>query len=1056
MDNSKELENLLQRAQQGEVSAQTRLGRAYDTSVQNSVVNNKDDKQALMWYLKAADQGYPLAQMYLAIMYEEGRGGWWTLKSEKQAKQWYQKAAEQGYAPAQTQLGILCERWPSYPKGLHDQEAVQWYQKAAEQGYAPAQMHLGRMYEIGKGSLAQDDEQAVTWYQKAAEQGNTTAQNYLDSLLGKGRGVITFNRIRWQKLKNSRVVDQEGSLVVEEEDIGLMKIETLLSTAQQGNADAQAELGRRYQWGFGVKKDEQQAMHWIRQSAEQGNLYGLYNLAVMYEAGFGSLPKDKAQANHIYQSIVSQKHTVRTFNSAWMAVLGRMYNDGLGGLPKDNKEALFWCQTSAELGYVVGQYNFGCMYENGSGIIQNYKQAVFWYREVADQGYADAQCSLGVMYEKGKGIEQDDKQAAHWYSKAAEQGDARGQCYLGVMYENGKGVVPDNKQAVNWYRKAAEQGDARGECNLGLMYGNGKGVVRDDRQAVDWYRKAAEQGDARGQCCLGLMYENGKGGLVQDDKQAVDWYHKSAEQGYAQGQFSLGLMYENGRGVVRDYKQAMSWFLEAAEQGNVEGQYKLAWMYEKGRYPRADYEGVAQDNDQAVIWYKKAALQGNLNAQLNLGLMYRNLESLSDKLAVHWFRKAAEQGSASGEYHLGWMYEKGRGVSQDDNEAVTWYQKAALQGDATAKKALSVMLKEGRGMWTFKQLEAQQSQSSAENLAKKSQGKQAQGSSDQGYGSGASSKPSNKIGDSPAEIAPQGIEKFKALPVSFSIPYASIILGEELGRGGFGIVYKGKWRHGTVAIKQLQISHLTQATNESFSQEAVVMAQLRFPQIVQLYGVCVDQRPYCMVMEYMIHGSLYSVLHSERDLTWEVRQQIILETAQGLDFLHQEKIVHRDLKSMNVLLGEGMHAKLTDFGLAKTKEEIAAKSASTNPTVGSLLWMAPELLSRDPKYTEQSDIYAYGMTVWEISSRKIPFQNAKNPAMIPAWVIQGERETIPEDAPTSVKRVITWCWKGPIGERPKIMQDVISVLTSSNLQMGAETGYVPRLTSSNNNNGSSY
>jgi len=288
MDNSKELENLLQRAQQGEVSAQTRLGRAYDTSVQNSVVNKKDDKQALMWYLKAAEQGYPLAQMYLAIMYEEGRGGWWTLKSEKQAKQWYQKAAEQGYAPAQTHLGILCERWPWYPRGLeHDQEAVQWYQKAAEQGYAPAQMHLGRMYEIGKGSLAQDDEQAVTWYQKAAEQGNTTAQNYLDSLLGKGRGVITFNRIRWQKLKNSRVVDQEGSLVVEEEDIGLMKIETLLSTAQQGNANAQAELGRRYQLGFGVKKDEQQdtreAFFWYQTSAEQGCAVGQYSLGFMYE-----------------------------------------------------------------------------------------------------------------------------------------------------------------------------------------------------------------------------------------------------------------------------------------------------------------------------------------------------------------------------------------------------------------------------------------------------------------------------------------------------------------------------------------------------------------------------------------------------------------------------------------------------------------------------------------------------------------------------------------------------------------------------------------------------
>lgn len=151
------------------------LGRAYE--------KNSEDGNALIWYSKAAKQGYAVAQVNLGLMYKNGIGG---SAKVAQAVAWFRKAAEQGYATGQTNLGDMFAN--GLGVSIDDAQAVAWYRKAAEQGLDLAQFKLANMYAAGRG-VAKDDTQAVTWYRKAADQGYALAQFGLGLMYENGSGV---------------------------------------------------------------------------------------------------------------------------------------------------------------------------------------------------------------------------------------------------------------------------------------------------------------------------------------------------------------------------------------------------------------------------------------------------------------------------------------------------------------------------------------------------------------------------------------------------------------------------------------------------------------------------------------------------------------------------------------------------------------------------------------------------------------------------------------------------------------------------------------------------
>ena len=169
----------------------------------------------------------------------------------------------------------------------------------------------------------------------------------------------------------------------------------------------------------------------------------------------------------------------------------------------------------------------------------------------------------------------------------------------------------------------------------------------------------------------------------------------------------------------------------------------------------------------------------------------------------------------------------------------------------------------------------------------------------------------------------------------------------------------------------------------------------------------------------MVRGSLYDLLknNSKEGLPWSIRLKIAKDICAGLAYLHDQHILHRDMKSHNVLLDGSLHAKLSDFGLAQVKSESTRQSSGN--VAGTLPWMAPELFDRGAKSTEASDVYALGMVLWEMSSYNTPFKDAENATQLIAWIKGGEREKIPEGTPPSYTVLISKCWAQRTLDRPK-------------------------------------
>uniref|UniRef100_M4EMZ8 non-specific serine/threonine protein kinase n=1 Tax=Brassica campestris TaxID=3711 RepID=M4EMZ8_BRACM len=193
----------------------------------------------------------------------------------------------------------------------------------------------------------------------------------------------------------------------------------------------------------------------------------------------------------------------------------------------------------------------------------------------------------------------------------------------------------------------------------------------------------------------------------------------------------------------------------------------------------------------------------------------------------------------------------------------------------------------------------------------------------------------------------------------------------KLGEGGFGSVFKGELTDGTiVAVKQL--SSKSRQGNREFVNEIGMISGLNHPNLVKLYGCCVEKNQLLLVYEYMENNSLALVLSekSSPKLDWAARKKISVGIARGLEFLHEGsmiKMVHRDIKTTNVLLDGNLNAKISDFGLARLREE--EHTQITTKIAGTMGYMAPEYVLWG-QLTEKADVYSFGVVAMEIVSGK--------------------------------------------------------------------------------------
>ncbi|XP_049613887.1 mitogen-activated protein kinase kinase kinase 7 isoform X2 [Syngnathus scovelli] len=255
------------------------------------------------------------------------------------------------------------------------------------------------------------------------------------------------------------------------------------------------------------------------------------------------------------------------------------------------------------------------------------------------------------------------------------------------------------------------------------------------------------------------------------------------------------------------------------------------------------------------------------------------------------------------------------------------------------------------------------------------------------------------------------------------INYEDIDVEEVVGRGAFGVVCKAKWKGNDVAIKTIE----SESERKAFIVELRQLSRVNHPNIVKLYGSC--SNPVCLVMEYAEGGSLYNVLHGAEPLPCYSASHAMswcLQCSQGVAYLHGMKpkaLIHRDLKPPNLLLvAGGTVLKICDFGTA-----CDIQTHMTN-NKGSAAWMAPEVFEGN-NYSEKCDVFSWGIILWEVVTRRKPFDEIGGPAFRIMWAVHnGTRPPLIKNLPKPIENLMTRCWSKDPSQRPS-MEEIVKIMT---------------------------
>lgn len=261
-----------------------------------------------------------------------------------------------------------------------------------------------------------------------------------------------------------------------------------------------------------------------------------------------------------------------------------------------------------------------------------------------------------------------------------------------------------------------------------------------------------------------------------------------------------------------------------------------------------------------------------------------------------------------------------------------------------------------------------------------------------------------------------------------SIPLAEIAMGDVLGKGSFGTVHKAFWSNTTVAIKSFCFDDEEEAQQQlkEFYHELYLMFSCDCANIVKLYGLCKQPPNYYLVLEYMDRGTLYHLLMKQREkLTNKQIVNLASDIILGIEYLHSKKMLHRDLKSLNILLcsdaANDWKAKIADFGTSKVKHQMA----QVKTLLGTQQYMAPEILNGE-EYSFPVDIWAFGMILYEMLTNQLPY-TGKN------WELNQYRKFIYEKGERpdwnvsnlearklhpALKDICERCWKAKPSQRP--------------------------------------
>jgi TPR repeat protein len=400
------------------------------------------------------------------------------------------------------------------------------------------------------------------------------------------------------------------------EDNGTKELfESYMKAAEEGNLDAQTNVGFHYQNGIGIPKDENKAFEWYMKAAKGGNVDAQNNLGDCYKNGIGVPKNDKESFEWYIKAAEGGSLNAQTN-------IGHYYLNEIG-VEVDLNKSIYWYSKAAEGGCEIAQYHLGCFYESGVGVEKDGVKAFKYFKKSAESGYLDSQVKLSFFYNCGYGTKKDIKNSIYWLEKAAKNGSGLAKYNLAECYELGNGVSKDENKAFEFYKESAENGYVGAKFILGYYYVSGIGtevnkekgfelfneaagrnvpnnleenLISDMDKVNYWYHKTAENDNKFALYKLGELYQLGKG-VSQNERRAFEFYKKSAEKGFIDAYYKLGHIYNHGYEIDIDKEKAFDSFKVAAEGGNIDAQLAIASLYARG-------EGTEKDMERAIYWYK--------------------------------------------------------------------------------------------------------------------------------------------------------------------------------------------------------------------------------------------------------------------------------------------------------------------------------------------------------------------------------------------------------------------------------------------------------------------
>lgn len=591
--------------------------------------------------------------------------------------------------------------------------AHRYYHKSASLGNALSQYIVGMNYFLGRGCLRSGSE-ALVWFERSSLAGNVDAQFELGMALLDDRDehwcvgsaapwVLSHGEI-------SHPVQQgalfPGGIVLKRDEH--KAFDWIKSSADQGKAEAQANLGWLYMKGIGCTADNTSAKSWLEVAAVSNIPSAVYGLAELY-SGFSGHPvsddlafmwlEKAADLGHvsamfklgrIYQSkgtLISRDKAVHYLtlasdngHSAASLELAKLLlknndKDSIG--IADEKLRFAARRGSVEAPLVLGQ-----LYYAGASHHVDYREAFSWFKISADRGSVTAQFRVACMYAQGRGVAKDLSRAAHSFTKCASAGHALAAYNLGVFHENGEGITQSYSEAVRWYSKAADAGVNEARVRLARVLLCKESGFNQRSAAFALLESAVLAGSVDAELALArLLLDVAVEGNT--NPRVAQLLHSAAAKGNLDAAALVISSFVKGLLPPEEVRFAFNTFSESALAGSMRAQLHLAELYEKGVFvPKSldlaeKWLVIASNNDGAASVMSRSA------AHFRLGVFYckRNLSVDDVRRGIECYILAGREGHVLAQYNLGIMYLKGIGVSCDVNLAVYWLSKYVEQGN---------------------------------------------------------------------------------------------------------------------------------------------------------------------------------------------------------------------------------------------------------------------------------------------------------------------------------------------------------------------------------------